>query len=83
MRHRIPQQLATGGLIGGSPMAIATGGMLAPRNRFRFVETSKTGDGLSVTAYRVDFESTTDVRDGELVEGEYVDDLSVLGGTAV
>lgn len=82
MRHRAPQSIITGGLIGGSPMAIATGGLLQPRSRFRYADGGKIGDdGLAVDGYRRTFTTTTDERDAELVEGEYVDDLAVLRGT--
>lgn len=82
MRHRIPQQLATTGVIGGSPLAIMTRGAVAPRNRFRYVRTEKSGVAGSID-YRLTIETTIDARSAEMVEGEYVDDLAVLGGTSV
>ena len=80
MRHRAPQSIATGGLIAGSPMSIATGGILQPRNEFRYLGSSKSGVAGALD-YVQRFERTTDSLDGELVPGEYVDDLAVLRGT--
>ena len=82
MRHRIPQQLATLGVIGGSPLAVMTRGMVAPRNRFRYVRTEKNGVAGALD-YRVTLEMTVDARSAEMVEAEYVDDLAILALTSV
>lgn len=80
--RRIPQQLVTGGGIAGNPAARITGGRLPSPNRFRFVGATKIGVAGALD-YGLRFESRTDARSAELVEGELVDDLVVLGGTAV
>ncbi len=82
MRHRIPQQLATCGVIGGSPLAILTRGAVAPRNRFRYVRTEKNGIAGALD-YRITLEMTVDARSAEMVEGEHVDDAMILALTSV
>ena len=82
MRHRAPQSILTRGLIGGSPLAMVTGGVVQPRNRFRYAGTKKTLTADGGVDYRNVFESQVAAADTELVVGEYVDDLAVLGGTA-
>lgn len=81
MRHRIPQSLVSRGLDAGSPMALVVGGNVVPRNRFRYLGTKKVA-AASGLDYRHQFESQVDAANTELVVGEYVDDLAVLGGTA-
>ena len=77
MRHRISQQLATGGgMVSGSPLAMATNGYVAPQNRFRYVKTEKRGVAGALD-YRMTVEVTVDARNAENVEGEYIDDLAL------
>lgn len=80
--RRIPQQIATRGLIAGHPAAVATGGLMPPPNRFVFRGARKIGTAGALD-YVLTFESPVDARSGELVDGERVDDLTVLGGTSV
>ena len=72
--------MATGGLNAGSPMSMVTDGLLQPRSRFKYLGSEKSGVAGALD-YRQRFETTTDSLDGELVPGEYVDELAVLRGT--
>jgi hypothetical protein len=78
MRHRIPQSIATGGLIAGSPQSIVTGGLMQPINRFAVGHLEKSGTGLAVTAYHLTIEATlAEPPSAEVVPGERIDDLAV------
>jgi hypothetical protein len=83
MRHRAPQSIATRGLIAGSPLSACTVGEIQPRNRFKAVRAEKTGIAGGSLDYEMTFTATVDARSAEIVIGEYVDDLAVLGGTSV
>lgn len=83
MVPRIPQLFATRGLIGGSPQAIATGGLVPARPRFRYLGTRKTTGPDGAMVYERQFGSLTAAGDTTLVVGEHYDDLTVLAGTAV
>lgn len=80
--RRITQQIATGGMVAGNPSAIATGGLVPSRNRFRVVGVDKAQAADGTLDYRGVFESQVAARSAEIVVGEYVDDLAVTGGTA-
>ena len=78
--RRVPQQYVTSGMIAGNPSALATGGLVPSRNRFRVLPADKSGKAGAID-YSMKFESTTDALSAEILDGEYVDDLAVLGGT--
>lgn len=82
MRHRQSQSLATSGAIAGSPMSLATRGVLQPRNRFKVERVEKRGVAGAID-YTYTFSTTIDSANAEIVKGEYVDDLAVLSGTHI
>jgi hypothetical protein len=82
VRRRVPQSVAAGGVLEGAPMALATRGFLQPQNRFLVLgPASKHGNAAGLLTYEQRFAVVKSTANAEIVPGEYVDDLAVLGGT--
>ena len=62
-------------------MALITRGQLQPQNRFQVLSPASKHGTAGAMTYEQRFAVVKSTSNAEIVPGEFVDDLAVLGGT--